>query len=297
MTPVIARTAFIAALVTTTMLASNTHGCAGDLDGDGQVGPADLAGLLANWGLPSGDVDGDGVVGGSDIGAMLANWGPCAPACSGYTDMVYQGSLVGGAGSPLPQVLIIGTVNLLPTGEPQGALMLIIGSSVVETTMALGATSFSFAGELVYLPSSGPMEIVLVDGVSYSMADLFDAFAADLASGLGVDEWWIGSRAALGLAALVETQPFCCNLEEALNQATEESFAFWSKVGTASLGSAVMAKASDGCGDFDDCLGDGYAKIGKFNMPCEIVDPLCTRGDFGGGQATYQAMYGLWLGQ
>lgn len=297
MTPVIARTASIAAVVACTLLGSSTFGCAGDIDGDGQVGPADLAGLLANWGLPTGDVDGDGIVGGSDIGALLASWGPCAPACDGYTNMEYPGTLVGGAGSSLPPVLIIGTVNLLPTGEPQGALTVYTGGTSVSATMALGATSFSFDGGLVYLPSSGPLEVVLVDGVSYSMADLFDGFAADLASGMEVNMWWIGSRAALVLAALVETQPFCCNLEEALLQATEESFAFWSKVGTASLGSAVMAEASDGCGDFDNCLGDGFAPIGKFNMPCESVDPLCTAGDFAGGQATFAAMYGLWIGQ
>ncbi|MCA9291535.1 MAG: VCBS repeat-containing protein [Phycisphaerales bacterium] len=48
-----------------------------DLDGDGVVGPADLAVLLAEWG-PCGacaaDLDGDGVVGPADLGALLANW-------------------------------------------------------------------------------------------------------------------------------------------------------------------------------------------------------------------------------
>lgn len=53
--------------------------CPADLDGDGDVGGADLGALLAGWGGSSPDLDGDGVVGGSDLGAMLAAWGPCAP--------------------------------------------------------------------------------------------------------------------------------------------------------------------------------------------------------------------------
>jgi len=49
----------------------------GDLDGDGVVGGADLARLLAAWGNAGGpeDLDGDGVVGGADLTVLLANWG------------------------------------------------------------------------------------------------------------------------------------------------------------------------------------------------------------------------------
>ena len=47
-----------------------------DLDGDGVVGPQDLAILLGNWGNPGvGDVDGDGVVGAPDLAAVLGAWG------------------------------------------------------------------------------------------------------------------------------------------------------------------------------------------------------------------------------
>ena len=48
-----------------------------DLDGDGVVGPADLAILLGNWGLTGvpGDVDGDGTIGAADLAALLAAWG------------------------------------------------------------------------------------------------------------------------------------------------------------------------------------------------------------------------------
>lgn len=53
----------------------------GDLDGDGVVGPADLAIILGNWGPcadPSdcpADLDGDGVVGPIDLAVVLGNWG------------------------------------------------------------------------------------------------------------------------------------------------------------------------------------------------------------------------------
>jgi hypothetical protein len=49
-----------------------------DLTGDGVVGPADLAQLLATWGPCSGcpaDLNLDGSVGPADLAALLANWG------------------------------------------------------------------------------------------------------------------------------------------------------------------------------------------------------------------------------
>ena len=46
-----------------------------DLDGDGVVGPQDLALLLNNWGGTGvGDIDGDGVVGATDLGTLLNGW-------------------------------------------------------------------------------------------------------------------------------------------------------------------------------------------------------------------------------
>lgn len=54
--------------------------CPIDLNGDGDVGVADLLELLAAWGTnPCGppDFDGDGDVGVSDLLVLLANWGPC----------------------------------------------------------------------------------------------------------------------------------------------------------------------------------------------------------------------------
>lgn len=52
-------------------------GVPGDLDGDGDVDPADLATLLGAWGTAdeTADIDGDGVVGSSDLAILLANWG------------------------------------------------------------------------------------------------------------------------------------------------------------------------------------------------------------------------------
>jgi hypothetical protein len=50
----------------------------GDLDGDGMVGPQDLAAVLGAWGAgnaSAADIDGDGVVGPQDLAVVLANWG------------------------------------------------------------------------------------------------------------------------------------------------------------------------------------------------------------------------------
>ena len=55
----------------------------GDLDGDGQTGPADLAQLLGNWGpcpLCPADLDGDGTVGATDLAFLLGGWGSCPVA-------------------------------------------------------------------------------------------------------------------------------------------------------------------------------------------------------------------------
>jgi hypothetical protein len=56
-----------------------TASCAGtlvgDLDGDGIVGPADLAILLGAWGQSGlGDLNGDGVVGSADLAILLGAW-------------------------------------------------------------------------------------------------------------------------------------------------------------------------------------------------------------------------------
>ncbi len=52
--------------------------CPADLDGDGQVGSADIAILLGAWGTAGpGDLDGSGVVGSGDVAILLGSWGPC----------------------------------------------------------------------------------------------------------------------------------------------------------------------------------------------------------------------------
>ena len=54
--------------------------CSADLDGDGVVGPGDLAELLGAWGpceaCPA-DFDGNGLVGPDDLAELLGTWGPC----------------------------------------------------------------------------------------------------------------------------------------------------------------------------------------------------------------------------
>ncbi len=53
--------------------------CVGDFDGDGQVGPADLAILLGGYGQRDQTVDlnGDSFIDDTDVDILLANWGPC----------------------------------------------------------------------------------------------------------------------------------------------------------------------------------------------------------------------------
>lgn len=61
-------------------------GCAGDLNGDGQVDGADLGALLSQWGNGgSGDLNGDGVVDGGDLGTLLAGWGSCGVQVTGIS--------------------------------------------------------------------------------------------------------------------------------------------------------------------------------------------------------------------
>ena len=54
--------------------------CPEDLNGDGQVGPFDLAQLLGEWGPNPGDpadFNGDGIVGPFDLATLLFAWGSC----------------------------------------------------------------------------------------------------------------------------------------------------------------------------------------------------------------------------
>ena len=51
----------------------------GDVDGDGEVGGADLAAILGWWGSDdeSADLNGDGEVNGADLSFVLGYWGLC----------------------------------------------------------------------------------------------------------------------------------------------------------------------------------------------------------------------------
>ncbi len=59
----------------------NVHGpCPADFDGNGTVGPFDLAFVLGYWGPNAGhpaDLDADGTVGPPDLAILLGQWGPC----------------------------------------------------------------------------------------------------------------------------------------------------------------------------------------------------------------------------
>jgi len=237
------------------------------------------------------------VVGGADIGILLSGWGACAPACDGYETMNYSGTFVGGAGSPFPPVLISGTVNVLPSGEPQGALIFVSDGTLTFFTIGQGTATFSFDEGNVYLPSEAPVDVILIDGLPYLISDVLQEFHDSIANPISPSQWPLASKAALLLAALVETQPYCCNLQGSLEQATDLSFAYWAKLGAFSLGGAVVARAVDGCDDFDGCGPGGSTAVGKFQMPCQTTDDLCTDDKFAGAEATFDAVLGLWEGQ
>jgi hypothetical protein len=67
------------------MVAFAPGGCRGDLDGDSEIGLADLAILLSDFGAeqppqpPAGDVDGDGDVDLADLSLLLADFGTICP--------------------------------------------------------------------------------------------------------------------------------------------------------------------------------------------------------------------------
>lgn len=69
-----------AAGLLTVLLSQAVAPCQTDVSGDGEVGPADLAQLLASWGPCPGcpaDFNGDGSVGPGDLAVLLGAWGLC----------------------------------------------------------------------------------------------------------------------------------------------------------------------------------------------------------------------------
>ena len=63
-------------------LCSDCDTCPGDFGEDGEVGGADLAILLDQWGCTgedcTADLDGNGTVDGLDLMTILCNWGACS---------------------------------------------------------------------------------------------------------------------------------------------------------------------------------------------------------------------------
>ncbi len=106
--------------------------CPGDLgEMDGEVGPTDLAFLLASWGACGGvpceaDLDSDDVVGPADLAILLGNWGPCTfqygpPLDNAEAEQIALEML--GPGGPLLPVLedylrIDRDLALIRTGYP-----------------------------------------------------------------------------------------------------------------------------------------------------------------------------------
>ncbi|MCP4837408.1 MAG: DUF922 domain-containing protein [Phycisphaera sp.] len=82
------------ALALTSTIAQASADCPADLDGDGDVGSADMGILLAAWGTDASiaDLDEDGTVTGSDLALILASWGACPEpaACTGTGVLAYE---------------------------------------------------------------------------------------------------------------------------------------------------------------------------------------------------------------
>ncbi len=70
--------------------------CAGDLDGDGSVGGADLAIMLGSWGnaISPSDLNNDSKVDAADLAILLGGWGSCASSNACFSN--------GGIGSDQP---------------------------------------------------------------------------------------------------------------------------------------------------------------------------------------------------
>jgi formylglycine-generating enzyme required for sulfatase activity len=86
--------------------------CFGDLNGDREVGGADLSVILDSWGQCDqclADLDGNGSVNGADLGSVLIHWGPCpvvTPSWATLVESVPDPSVVP---SPTLRAAIVGT--------------------------------------------------------------------------------------------------------------------------------------------------------------------------------------------
>ena len=91
-------------------VATLTAALAGDLNGDGFVGIADLNIVLGNWnqnvppGDPLADPSGDGFVGIADLNVVLGNWNAGTPPG------------VPGAGNAVPEPGTMGVLGLMGLG-------------------------------------------------------------------------------------------------------------------------------------------------------------------------------------
>ncbi len=76
------RVDLVSAAVFSTAPVGESHACAGDLDGDGQIGASDVAELLARWGQkgPVGDLNESGQIDAADLASIIGRWGVCAPS-------------------------------------------------------------------------------------------------------------------------------------------------------------------------------------------------------------------------
>lgn len=131
--------------------------CPSDLNGDGAVGPADLAQLLGGWGGATPDLDGDGVVGASDLAVLLGAWGTCAEAPCLRTRLT--GTVVFAGGSPVDGAFVATDQGGEGLTSRDGAFSFEV--DVSEETMSLQVIATAIVAGVAFEGSVSTSRLVL----------------------------------------------------------------------------------------------------------------------------------------
>jgi formylglycine-generating enzyme required for sulfatase activity len=123
------------AFFTTSAAYCQSDPCAADIDGDGLVAGADLAGLLGSWGPCSGctaDIVVDQFVDGVDLAFLLSRWGvTCAPTVSGVSPVA--GHYTGGTTVTISGTRLRSPISVTFGGTPAAVVSSTANSITVIT--------------------------------------------------------------------------------------------------------------------------------------------------------------------
>jgi trimeric autotransporter adhesin len=161
---------FVALVTAPQALASNGAGdspslcCPSDLDGDGVVGSADLAEILAAWG-PAGagdpaDLDESGEVDAIDIAILIGSWGGCPAPC---LKTLVIGSVQLADGTPVADAVIVTELGGQGVSDAAGAFSfeveLFSATESLTVTAIASLEGTTFTGTKLVSP-------VILDGVT-----------------------------------------------------------------------------------------------------------------------------------